>query len=240
MPHHRPPLAAPSRGLFAPQEGVAQTKAFQSEVLRQSDEEDGEEAESGAGGGGSSGGPARTSSTTADALPGREIWVKYNVLNLYNVDTREQTFEARLNLEFTWEEPALNGHDPDKPIDWEAVWRPRRIELLNGHDVKYEPTYELCTWETRPSGNAVVTCYATAYGVSATACCRAALSSTAVGSQRSSCLPCRCSMRSLSFRPSPSTTKTARSPCCCTRAPSDSPTAATLCESPPSRRARSC
>ena len=104
----------------------------------------------------------------ADALPGREIWVKYNVSNLYNVDTREQTFEARLNLEFTWEEPALNGHDPDKPIDWEAVWRPRRIELLNGHDVKYEPTYELCTWETRPSGNAVVTCYATAYGVSAT------------------------------------------------------------------------
>lgn len=47
------------------------------------------------------------------------------------------------------------------------MWRPRRIELLNGHDVKYEPTYELCTWETRPSGNAVVTCYATAYGVSA-------------------------------------------------------------------------
>ena len=93
MPHHRWPALSPlTRGLFAPQEGVAQTKAFQAEVLRQSDEEDGEEAEGGAGGG-----PTHTSST-ADALPGREIWVKYNVLNLYNVDTREQTFEARLNL----------------------------------------------------------------------------------------------------------------------------------------------
>ena len=99
MPHHRWPALSPlTRGLFAPQEGVAQTKAFQAEVLRQSDEEDGEEAEGGAGS--ASGRPsarARTSST-ADALPGREIWVKYNVLNLYNVDTREQTFEARLNL----------------------------------------------------------------------------------------------------------------------------------------------
>ena len=104
-----------------------------------------------------------TSSSKPD-LPVREIWVKYNVSNLYHVDMAQQTFELRFNLEFTWEEPALNGHPVGQPVNWESIWRPTRVKFLNGRDVKFDPTYELCTWEKRLSGNAVVTCYGMVHG----------------------------------------------------------------------------
>ena len=97
-------------------------------------------------------------------LPVREIWVKYNVSNLYHLDMAKQTFEVRLNLEFTWEEPALNEHPKGQPVDWDSIWRPTRVAFLNGRKVDYEPTYELCGWESRDSGNAVVTCYGLARG----------------------------------------------------------------------------
>jgi len=96
-------------------------------------------------------GPRKHTSSSKPELPVREIWVKYNVSNLHHVDIAEQTFEVRFNLEFTWEEPALNGHPEGQPVDWESIWRPTRVTFLNGREVEFEPTYELCAWESRDS-----------------------------------------------------------------------------------------
>lgn len=95
----------------------------------------------------------------------KEIWVKYNIFNIYQLDTVHQTFEARLNLEFTWEEPLLNGVSASHPIDWTRIWKPTRIDFLNAKDVEFKPIYEICTWEKRESGNAVITCYGIVRGV---------------------------------------------------------------------------
>jgi len=102
--------------------------------------------------------PPKSPVSKATISPNREIWVKYNIFNLYSVDTVTQRFECRLNLELTWEEPLLNGVSAED-VDWSQVWQPTRVHFLNGHEIDFQPTYEVCSWESRPSGNAVVTCY---------------------------------------------------------------------------------
>ncbi len=98
-------------------------------------------------------------------LPTRELWVKYEILNILGIDTVGQSFRTRCILEATWEEPVLNSYveNDNTAVDilsMSQVWKPRRVKFMNEIDEGIEPNIEICDWDPRPGSNdAVVTCY---------------------------------------------------------------------------------
>lgn len=101
-------------------------------------------------------------------LPKKTVYVRYDIFNLYSINTSSQQFCVKLNLECTWSDPTLNGKE-ENDIDWANVWKPNHQRYVNLFDLAStgsvgKPTYCLCNWEDHRNGHAIVSSYSTVAG----------------------------------------------------------------------------
>ena len=73
-------------------------------------------------------------SALADLRQTKKVYVKFNIFNVFAIDTSIQQFQAKLNLEATWEDSSLNGIE-EKDINWEKVWKPNHQRYVNLYDL---------------------------------------------------------------------------------------------------------